>query len=102
MRIIGGEAKLDAFLTVVVVVGAVAAGGTPRVVDVVVGDGMTTPDGGNETTPKEEVSVGPCGWLRGTKMMPRIPARTRAKETAHQRNCVGRFFLCDFTPPILV
>ena len=78
---------LDAGLIVVVVV-------------VVVGDGMTMPDDGSETTPMEEVRVGPWGWLRGTNTIPKIPARTSARETAHQRILVGRLSLCDFTSPI--
>lgn len=57
-------AMLDAGLTVVVVVGADTAGVTASVVVVVVvvdvvGEGMTTPEGGSETTPSDEVSVGP-------------------------------------------
>jgi hypothetical protein len=83
----------------VVVVGVDAAGGTSNVV-LVVGDGMTTPDEGSETTPMEEVRVGPWGWLRGTNTIPKMPARTNARETAHHRICVGRFSLCDFTKPI--
>jgi hypothetical protein len=67
---------------------------------VVVGDGMTMPDDGSETTPMEEVRVGPWGWLRGTNTIPKIPARTSARETAHQRILVGRLSLCDFTSPI--
>lgn len=93
---------LDAGLVVVavvVVVGVEAAGGTSKVV-VVVGDGMTMPDDGSETTPIEEVRVGPWGWLRGTNTIPRIPARTSARDTAHQRILVGRLSLCDFTSPI--
>jgi hypothetical protein len=42
---------------VVVVVAAETAGVTSIVV--VVGEGMTTPDEGSETTPNEEVRVGP-------------------------------------------
>jgi len=49
-----------AFFVVVVVVGADTAGVTSTVV-VVVGDGMTIPEGGSDTTPKDEVSVGPLG-----------------------------------------
>jgi hypothetical protein len=49
-----------AFFTVVVVVGADTAGVTSMVV-VVVGDGMTMPDGGSDTTPNDEVRVGPLG-----------------------------------------
>jgi hypothetical protein len=49
-----------AFFVVVVVVGADTAGVTSRVV-VVVGDGMTIPDEGSDTTPNDEVSVGPLG-----------------------------------------
>ena len=93
---------LDAGLVVVavvVVVGVEAAGGTSKVV-VVVGDGITMPDDGSETTPIEEVRVGPWGWLRGTNTIPRIPARTSARDTAHQRILVGRLSLCDFTSPI--
>jgi hypothetical protein len=54
-------AKLDAGLIVVVVVVVVAAetAGVTSIVVVVVGEGMTTPDEGSETTPKEEVRVGP-------------------------------------------
>jgi hypothetical protein len=58
-------ARLDAGLTVVVVVEGVVvvaaetAGVTSIVV--VVGEGMTTPEEGSETTPKEEVRVGPWG-----------------------------------------
>jgi hypothetical protein len=60
-------ARLDAGLTVVVVavvavvvvVAAETAGVTSIVV--VVGEGMTTPEEGSETTPKEEVRVGPWG-----------------------------------------
>ena len=56
-------AMLDAGLTVVVVVGAEIAGVTGVVVVVVdvVGDGTTIPEGGKETTPNEEVRVGPLG-----------------------------------------
>jgi hypothetical protein len=49
-----------AFFVVVVVVGADTAGVTSTVV-VVVGDGMTTPDGGREMTPSDDVRVGPLG-----------------------------------------
>ena len=49
-----------AFFAVVVVVGADTAGVTSTVV-VVVGDGMTMPDEGSDTTPNDEVSVGPLG-----------------------------------------
>jgi hypothetical protein len=97
---------LDAGLTVVVVVdgGVEIAGvtGSVVVVVVVVGDGMTTPEGGNETTPIGVVSVGPFGWLRGTKTIPRIPATIKARETAHHIICEGRFPFCDFTSPNLV
>lgn len=95
---------LDAGLTVVVVVGADTAGVTPKVVvvDDVVGDGMTTPEGGNDTTPNDEVKVGPLGWLRGTKTIPKIPEMTKIRETAHHSMCVGRFPFCDFTSPNLV
>lgn len=85
-------------MVVVVVVGTDSAGVT-SIVDVV-GEAMTTPEGGSETTPKDEARVGPLGWLRGTKMIPKIPARTKARETAHQRICVGRFSFRDFTSPI--
>jgi hypothetical protein len=44
----------------VVVVGAETAGVT-GIVEVVVGDGITTPDEGSDTTPKEELRVGPLG-----------------------------------------
>ena len=56
-------AKLDTCLTVVVVVGAETAGvtGVEVVVVEVVGEGTTIPEEGKETTPKEEVSVGPLG-----------------------------------------
>jgi hypothetical protein len=87
-------------VVVVVVVGAADIGGVTSSVVVVVGDGMTTPDEGSETTPSEEVSVGPLGWLWGTNTIPRIPARTNARETAHHRIWVGRFSLRDFTSPI--
>jgi hypothetical protein len=90
-----------AFFVVVVVVGADTAGVTARVV-VVVGDGMTTPDGGSETTPSEEVSVGPLGCVRGTKTIPKIPAATNAKETTNHNVCEGRFLLRDSTSPNLV
>lgn len=95
-------AMLEAGLTVVVVEGDEIAGVT-AIVDVVVddvGEGITTPFGGSDTTPRDDVSVGPCGWLRGTKTSPKIPARTKARETAHQMNCVGRFPFRDFTSPI--
>jgi hypothetical protein len=49
-----------AFFWVVVVDGVDTAGVTSTVV-VVVGDGMTIPEEGNDTTPKDEVSVGPLG-----------------------------------------
>jgi hypothetical protein len=90
---------LDAGLIVVVVVGADTAGITANVV---VGEGMTTPDGGSETTPSDEVNVGPVGWLRGTKTIPRIPAITKTRETAHHIICVGRFSFRDFTSSNLV
>ena len=102
-------AKLDAGLIVVAVdvdvdVGVDAAGVTSIVVVVVdfVGEGMTIPEEGNETTPNEEVRVGPWGWLRGTNTIPKIPARTKERETAHHSNWVGRFSLRDFTSPNLV
>jgi hypothetical protein len=85
----------------VVVVGAETAGVTAIVV-VVVGDGMTTPDEGKETTPNDDVRVGPRGGLRGTKIIPKMPAVTRARETAHHIICGGRFSFCDFTSPNLV
>lgn len=91
---------------VVVVVGADIAGVTAIVVVVVVvddvGEGTTTPDGGSETTPNDDVRVGPSGWLCGTKTTPKIPATTRARETAHHRICGGRFSFRDFTSPNLV
>ena len=90
-----------AFVVVVVVVGADTAGVTSMVV-VVVGDGMTIPDEGNETTPNDEVSVGPLGCVRGTKTIPKIPAAISAKETAHHNFCEGRFLLRDSTSPNLV
>jgi hypothetical protein len=95
---------LEAGLMVVVVVGADTAGVTPNVVTVddVVGDGMTTPDCGNETTPNDEVRVGPSGSLWGTNMIPKIPEITKTRETAHQSIWVGRFSFCDFTSPNLV
>ena|ERR1039458_2049841 len=91
-------------LVVVVVVCADIAGDTGIVVVVVdvVGEGMTTPDGGKETTPNDEVSVGPLGWLWGTKTTPKIPMMTNARETTHHIICGGRFSLCDFTSPNLV
>jgi hypothetical protein len=99
-------AILDAFLIVVVVVGADTAGVTSRVVMVVVvdvvGDGITTPEGGSETTPSDKVRVGPLGWLRGTKTIPKLPEMTKTRETAHHIICVGRFSFCDFTSPNLV
>jgi hypothetical protein len=93
---------LVAGLMVVVVVEVVGAdtAGVTSIVDVVVGDGTTIPDEGSETTPKEEVSVGPWGWVRGTNTIPKIPARTSARETTHHRIWVGRLSLCDFTSPI--
>ena len=95
---------LDAGLTVVVVVGAEIAGVTGVVVVVVdvVGEGTTIPEGGNETTPNDEVSVGPLGWPRGTKTIPKIPATTKTRETAHHKNCEGRFPFRDFTSLNLV
>jgi len=97
-------ARLDANLIVVLVdvVGADTAGVTGIVVVVVddVGEGMTTPDGGRETTPIDDVSVGPLGWLRGTNTIPNIPATIKARETAHHINCEGRFPFRDFTSPI--
>jgi hypothetical protein len=89
---------------VVVVVGADTAGVTGIVVVVVevVGDGMTTPDGGKETTPMEDMSVGPLGSLWGTNTMPKIPMTTKARETAHHTVCGGRFPFRDFTSPNLV
>jgi len=88
----------------VVVVGAEIAGVTGMVVVVVefVGDGTTTPDGGKETTPIDEVRVGPLGGLCGTKITPRIPMATNARETAHHTICGGRFSFRDFTSPNLV
>jgi hypothetical protein len=59
-------ARLDAGLIVVVVAAVVVvvatdAAGVTSIVVVVVGDGMTTPEEGSETTPNEEVRVGPWG-----------------------------------------
>lgn len=102
---IGIAARLATFfLVVVVVVGADTAGVTSIVVvDVdVVGEGTTTPDGGKETTPKEELRVGPLGWSWGTNTIPKIPPMTNARETAHHRICGGRFSFRDFTSPNLV
>jgi hypothetical protein len=84
-----------------VVVGVEPAGVTSIDV-VVVGEGMTMPEGGSDTTPMDEVSVGPLGWLRGTKMIPKIPMAINAKETDHQSFCVRRFLLRDVTSPNLV
>lgn len=85
---------------VVVVVGADAAGVTSiEVVVVDVGEGMTTPDEGKETTPKDEVRVGPLGWPWGTNMIAKIPRVTRARETAHHTLCGDRFTFWDFTRP---
>jgi hypothetical protein len=104
-------ARLDAglmvvtdVLVVVVVVCADIAGDTGIVVVVVdvVGEGMTTPDGGKETTPNDDVSVGPLGWLWGTKTTPKIPMMTNARETTHHIICGGRLSSCDFTSPNLV
>jgi hypothetical protein len=81
------------------VVGADIAGVTASVV-VVVGEGMTTPDEGRETTPIDDVRVGPFGCERGTNMIPRIPMTIKARETAHHIICEGRFPLRDFTSPI--
>ena len=59
-------ARLEAGLMVVVVVAvtvvvvAAETAGVTSIV-VVVGDGMTTPEEGSETTPNEEVRVGPWG-----------------------------------------
>jgi hypothetical protein len=103
--VVGSGARLELGLRVVevtlVVVGAEIAGVTGTVV-VVVGDAMTTPEGGKETTPIDEVRVGPLGWLRGTNTIPRIPATIKARETAHHIICEGRFPLRDFTSPNLV
>lgn len=92
-------AKLDAGLIVVVVVGAEIAGVTPIVVEVVevVGEGMTTPDGGKETTPIDDVSVGPLGWLWGTNTIPKIPMTINARETVNHSICEDRFPFRDFT-----
>jgi hypothetical protein len=89
---------------VVVVVAAEIAGVTGMVVVVVevVGDGTTIPEGGNETTPMDEVRVGPLGGLWGTKITPKIPIATKARETAHHSICGGRFSFRDFTSPNLV
>ena len=85
---------------------AVVVGGswteTSIEVVVVVDGAMTTRDFGNETTPNDVGSVGPFGWLRGTKTIPKIPTRTNIRETAHQMFLVGRFSLRDFTSLILV
>lgn len=100
-----GGARLDLGLIVdVVVVGADIAGVTASVVVLldVVGDGMTTPDRGRETTPIDDVSVGPFGWLRGTKIIPKIPMTIKARETVHHIFCEGRFLFGDFTSPNLV
>ena len=88
---------------VVVVVGADAAGVTSIEVDVVdvVGEGTTTPDDGKETTPNDEVRVGPLGWLWGINMIAKIPRLTRARETAHHTFCGDRFTFWDFTSTIL-
>ena len=92
--------KLDSWATVVdvdvVVVGADAAGVT-SIVELVVGDGMTTPDDGSETTPRFELSVGPLAGLRGTKTTPRIPAAINARETTHHNFCERPFSFGDFT-----
>jgi hypothetical protein len=92
-------------LTVVVVVAADTAGVTSIVVVVVVdefGEGMTIPDEGKETTPKEVERVGPFGWLRGTNTIPRIPIMTNEIETAHHIFCEVRFLLRECTRPNLV
>jgi hypothetical protein len=94
--------KLKACAIVVVVAFGVDAAGVTSTVVVVVGDGMTMPDGGSDTTPTDEVRVGPLGWLRGTKMIPRIPMAINAKETVHHNFCERRFLLRDFTSPNLV
>jgi len=88
---------------VVVVVGADAAGVTSIEVVVVdvVGEGMTTPDEGKETTPNDEVRVGPLGGLWGTNMIAKIPRLISAKETAHHTFCGDRFIFWDFTSTIL-
>jgi hypothetical protein len=88
---------------VVVVVIADTAGVTSivEVVVDVVGEGMTTPDGGKETTPNDELRVGPLGWLWGTKMIAKIPRLIKAREMAHHTFCGNSFFFCDSTPPIL-
>jgi hypothetical protein len=91
-------------VVVVVVVGADTAGVTSIVVVVVavVGEGMTTPDEGKETTPNDEMRVGPLGRLWGINMIPTIPRLIKARETAHHTFCRDRFSLCDFTSPILL
>jgi hypothetical protein len=101
---VGSAARLDAGLTVVEVVGVDSAGVTAIVVVVVdvVGDGTTMPDGGNDTTPIDEVRVGPLAWLWGTNTIPRIPMMMKDRETAHHIICEGRFPFRDFTSPNLV
>jgi hypothetical protein len=90
-------------VVLLVVVGAETAGVTSTVVVVLeVGEGMTILDGGKETTPIDEESVGPLGWLRGTKTIPKIPTTINARETTHHIFCEGRFPSRDFTLPNLV
>jgi hypothetical protein len=85
------------------VVGADTAGVTSTVVVVTdVGEGMTTPDGGKDTMPKDEVSVGPLGGLWGTNTIPNVPMTINARETTHHIICEGRFPFRDFTLPNLV
>ena len=62
---------------------------------------MTTPDEGKETTPNDEMRVGPLGGLWGTNMNTKIPRLIKARETAHHTFIGDRFSLCDFTSPIL-
>jgi hypothetical protein len=98
--------KLDAGLLAAFVTGVDTAGVSSIVVvvvvDVVVGEGMTTPFGGNETTPIDELRVGPSGLLRGTKTTPKIPAIIKVRETTHQTIWAGRFSLRDLTSTNLV
>jgi hypothetical protein len=64
---------------------------------VVVRDGITTPDLGSVISPIGLITVGPTGVLRGTKMMPKIPAVINTRHAAVHQNNDERPFLVDVT-----
>jgi hypothetical protein len=65
--------------------------------DVVVREGTTTPDAGRVISPIGLMIVGPASGLRGTKMMPTIPAAMSTKHTVVHQNRDVRLFFEDVT-----